>query len=313
MRNDILIGIIITLLNEGKCSYAQLAEKFEVSKKTIQRYMEVLEMAGVPTISHQGRYGGTEIISSFSLENAFFTKQELSRLLTHLKASPLSSLDNIDKQIEEKLELNLKNKPDLIPTNDYIIDYTSWGTTKPNSPLIKFLKEKLNTKQTFSITYVTPSSVVTKRVISPQKLVFKDFKWYLLAYCHKRQEVRIFKLKRIQELTPSNEEFIELNMSQEEIIEHLNNFFASTILELQFKECMLADVEEWLTDITFLTKPNNNGLITIRGTSKLGSALIDKLIASSNSVTVLKPLEVINKIKNKCNEIYQKYNTKAQP
>lgn len=307
MRNDVLIGIIITLLNEGKCSYSYLAEKYEVSKKTIQRYMEVIEMAGVPTISHFGRYGGTEITSSFNLENNFFTKRELARLLTHLHASPLKSLDNLDQEIKEKLELSLKSKTPNAPCDNFIIDYTSWGNTKPTSPLIKFLAERLNENKTYKITYIAPSSVITTRVISPYKLVFKDFRWYLLAFCHKRKEIRIFKLSRIQELLPSTEDFISLSLTEEEILDHLNNFFKSVQLELKVHPSVLPDVEEWLTNTTFPQSSNPDETILVHGTANLSTTLIDKLISYSEFVTVIKPTEVISQIKHKCKLISKKY------
>lgn len=307
MRNDILIGIIITLLNEGKCSYSYLAEKYEVSKKTIQRYMEIIEMAGVPTISHFGRYGGTEITSAFNLENNFFSKQEMDRLLTHIKASPISRIDNLDRSIEEKIELNLKGKKEFLSQDNYIIDYTSWGETNLFSPLIKVLANKLNKEQTFVITYISPSGEKTTRTISPYKLVFKDFKWYLVAYCHTKKEVRIFKFSRIHSLVPSEDEFYPLNLTSEEILGHLNNFFKTITLTIKTDYSTLPDVEEWLKKTIITPVKNEENKIIVKGTASFSSLLIDKLLSFSDKITVLAPSDVIKKIKEKCEKIVKIY------
>lgn len=303
MRNDILIGIVITLLNEGKCSYQKLADKFEVCKKTIQRYMTTLEMAGIPTVSTYGRGGGTEIVGAFNLENIFFTKPEIARLLSHLKSSPLIGLDNIDKQIEEKLEFKYNDVETI--QNNFIIDHTSWGYSKTLPPILKFLSDKIGSNKTFNITYINSNGNLSKRTISPYKIIFKDFKWYLLGLCHTKKEVRIFKLNRIQELEPSEEEFIPLSLTDNEITNHINSSFNMIQLELEINSLVLPDIEEWI-DITEIKALQDNQF-KIVGTTSNNSNLLNKILSYTTNVKLLSPTSILNDLKNKCQTLSKLY------
>lgn len=102
MKLDIEIGIIITLLNKGKTTYSELASKFDVSTRTICRYVSALDTAGIPIVTHTGKNGGIEILNTFKLNNMFFTVQEKMTLIT-----ACSYINNIDmrKSIQDKLLL----------------------------------------------------------------------------------------------------------------------------------------------------------------------------------------------------------------
>lgn len=102
MRLDIEIGIIITLLNRGKLTYKQLSSKFDVSTRTICRYVSVLDTAGIPIITKTGKNGGVEILNTFKLNNMFLSVQEKMTLIT-----ACSHINNPDmrKSIQDKLLL----------------------------------------------------------------------------------------------------------------------------------------------------------------------------------------------------------------
>ena len=74
MKLDRLIGIITTLQQKGKVTAPYLAEKFEVSKRTINRDIETICLAGIPIVTEQGAGGGISIMQVFSLDTTFFTE-----------------------------------------------------------------------------------------------------------------------------------------------------------------------------------------------------------------------------------------------
>ena len=293
MRNDILFGILLTLLQEGKKSYAYLADKFEVSKRTIQRYCLTLEMAGIPTTCSFGRNGGIEILGSFNLDSMFFTKQELKRLQTHLHASPLSKLDNVDKQIEEKLEFQAESKiPDT--TSNFIVDYNSWDEELKLNPLIKVLNSEIDQQKTYKITYLNSNGILSSRVISPYKFILKNSKWYLFAYCHQKQQTRVFKLNRIQDLSPSTETFVKNKLSDAQIKERLNHLFEQIEITIQASPTILPDTLEWLNDYKITYTKNGNALIT--GTATKSYELFAKLLTNSQKLKVIKPQSLIDEL-----------------
>jgi len=100
MRLDIEIGIIITLLNKGQTTYRELSAKFDVSTRTICRYVSVLDTAGIPITTKTGRNGGVRILNTFRLNNMFFSVQEKMALIT--ACSHINNV-NMRKAIQDKL------------------------------------------------------------------------------------------------------------------------------------------------------------------------------------------------------------------
>jgi len=102
MKLDIEIGIIITLLNKGKSTYKELASKFDVSTRTICRYVSALDTAGIPIMTRTGKNGGVEILNTFKLNTMFFTIQDKMTLVT-----ACSYINNVDmrKSIQDKILL----------------------------------------------------------------------------------------------------------------------------------------------------------------------------------------------------------------
>lgn len=285
----------MTLLQEGKRNYNYLAEKYEISKRTVQRYCMALEMAGIPTVCSYGRTGGIEILGSFNLKNMFFTKPELQRLSTHLHASPLSKLDTIDKQIEEKLKFQSGSKVPT-PEPNFIVDYNSWNEELKMNPIISLLNNELELKKCYEITYINSSGVPSTRTISPYKFILKYSKWYLFAYCHKRKECRVFKVNRITGLKPKNIKFIENSYTDSEILEQLNNMFEQIEIKVNVDSSIIPDTLEWINDskITY----NENGSAEIIGTATNSYDLISKIISYSPKLKLLSPESLVTKVKN---------------
>lgn len=301
MKNDILFGILITLLKEGKKSYSNLADKFEISKRTVQRYCNTLEFAGVPIYSSPGKDGGVEIMGTFNLKNMFFTEQELSRILTHLHASPLVKLDNLDQQIEEKL-----NTQTILPNSNFLVDYSTWDEELKLNPLVTMLDNELALKKCYNITYINSNGEISTRVISPHKFILKNSKWYLFAFCHAKQQTRVFKLNRIQGLSPSSEQYVENTLSDDEIKDRLNHLFEQITITIEVSSSALGDALEWLNDYKIEYKKNGNALVT--GTANHSYDLLSKLLTNYKNMKLLSPESLIAEVKQATRQLVSIYN-----
>ena len=90
MKIDRLIGIITILLQQDKITAPELAERFEVSRRTINRDIEDICKAGIPLITTQGYGGGISIDDRYKIDRSFFTDEELQTIFTGLKGIDLS-------------------------------------------------------------------------------------------------------------------------------------------------------------------------------------------------------------------------------
>ena len=308
MRNDLLFGILITLLNEGKCSGPYLARKFDVSVRTIQRYLLMLEMSGIPTYSESGRNGGTRIVGSFSVDNLFFSKQELSRLFLHLDSSPLKGLDSIDEQINTKirfqLQNNLRSDP---PQSNFIIDHTCWCNEPTIKEHITTIQTAINKALDVEIEYNSTTSGQTQRKITPALIINKECRWYFLGFCHKAKSLRLFKISRIHKLSACERENPELTITREDALEHLKNTFKKSEITIETHKNNIDDIRQWLDVLEIKSKDNDQ--LEIHGLALNNSGLIYKLISYETQVKVLKPQELQTKIVSICNSISKSYAT----
>ena len=308
MRNDLLFGILITLLNEGKCTTPYLARKFEVSPKTVQRYLLALEMSGIPTYSELGRHGGTRIVGSFSVDNLFFSKQELSRLFLHLESSPLKGFDSIDQQISEKINFQLKDKMKSEPTQSSIyIDKTCWYEEPSTRQYINNIQTAIKNNLDIKISYNSTTSGYTERTISPSLIINKECKWYIAGYCHKAKELRLFKVSRILSLEICEKAPDTPAISREAAINLVSNSFEKSKIILRTHRNNLTDISQWLEIYELKNKAND--FIEIHGNAINNSGLLHRLLCYENQIQIMYPKELRTKLVSICNSITKIYST----
>lgn len=104
----IVMGIVLELLQKKKTTAQQLAEKYEISTRSVYRYVNSLCAGGFPVITYLGRSGGIGLHPNFSLNNLYFSKNELDLLISLCKSQRKKTPESI--VLCEKLEYIKMNK-----------------------------------------------------------------------------------------------------------------------------------------------------------------------------------------------------------
>ena len=106
MKLDRLLGILTVLLQSDRITALELAEKFEVNRRTIGRDVDTLCQAGIPIVTQQGIGGGISIAEGYKFDKSILTSDELSRIIAALKGiGSVSERSNIER-ILDKLHAN---------------------------------------------------------------------------------------------------------------------------------------------------------------------------------------------------------------
>ena len=100
-----LIGILVDLLQNPKCTARELSEKYEVSTRSIYRYIDLLACNGIPVITTKGAKGGIKIEKNFCLSSNLLSEDEKCYLFSLLQ----NKSDNTSTAIVSKLNLNKRN------------------------------------------------------------------------------------------------------------------------------------------------------------------------------------------------------------
>lgn len=203
MKIDRLIGILTYLLQKEKTTTLELAERFEVSRRTIMRDIDALSQAGIPIFTMQGGDGGIAIMPGYKIDKSVLTTDELQSIITGLKSlDSVSKASNIQRLIEK---LSPENNA-IISLHDHIIIDLSSHYKDSLSEKIGLIKQSITDMKLIEFDYYY-SKGETRRRIEPYFIEFKWTSWYVYGFCIERQDFRLFKLNRLWNLKSTDERF----------------------------------------------------------------------------------------------------------
>lgn len=202
MQESRLFKIVYYLLDKGQATAPELAQRFEVSVRTIYRDIDALSGAGVPIYAEAGRNGGIYLMNDFVLDKAVLSeaeKQEILMALQSINTAQNKSASQTLQKLSALFQLNSENWLE--------VDFSDWGNNAFDKEKFELLKTAIIQRRTVKIQYANSHEEIGERIIEPLKLVYKSKAWYLNAFCTLKQDWRIFKLNRILDLTLLNDRF----------------------------------------------------------------------------------------------------------
>jgi len=201
MQESRLFKIVYYLLDKGQATAPELAEKFEVSVRTIYRDIDALSGAGIPIYAEAGRNGGIHLMKDFVLDKAVLSKEEKQEILAALQSINITK--NSSSQTLQKLSAIFQ----LHSENWLEVDFSGWGNKDFDNEKFELLKSAVVNCTNIKISYADSYEVISERIVQTLKLVYKSKAWYLKAFCTEKQDWRIFKLNRILDIEILNEHF----------------------------------------------------------------------------------------------------------
>lgn len=202
MKESRLFRIIYYVLEKGHSTAPELAEKFEVSIRTIYRDIDVISSAGVPIYATQGKGGGIAISKEFVLTKSLLSEKEKEQILMSLQG--IMAVGGSD---EDELLYKLGSLFQTKNVNWIEVDFSDWMKTNVDQSVFELIKKAIFDKKLLSFQYFGTVDKQTSRKVAPLKLVFKSIDWYVYGYCFLRNDVRFFKLSRIKDIHIEKGEF----------------------------------------------------------------------------------------------------------
>ena len=213
MKIDRLLGILTVLMKKQKVKAKDLAERFEVSLRTIYRDVEDISKAGIPIITYPGGDGGIGIADGFTLDKSVLTREELQSIVLGLKS--LGSI-MMGSQISSLLgKLSPEPNRFIACKDDIIIDLASFYKNSL-APKISLLRQAISEKTIVRFGYYAKNGQ-TKRELEPYFITFKWSAWYLFGYCRLREDFRLFKLNRLTMLELTDAHYVPRTITEEQL------------------------------------------------------------------------------------------------
>ncbi|MEX1376145.1 MAG: YafY family protein [Eubacteriales bacterium] len=192
MKINRLFEIVYILLNSQQVTAKELAERFEVSTRTIYRDIDILSSCNVPVYCSKGKGGGIGLLESGKMDKAMLTTDEQMEILSALQGLKATDIDGHNKVLGKLSTFFNSQRADWIE-----IDFSSFSANSNWKDNFEIIKSGILNLKRVEIEYANMRGEISKRKIEPIKLIFKGVSWYLSAYCLNKNDYRMFKLNRI--------------------------------------------------------------------------------------------------------------------
>lgn len=209
MKADRLIALLLLLQSRRQCSARVLAERLEVSERTIHRDVEALCAAGVPIYAERGPSGGIVLADGYRRALTHFSEEEIRALFVS-GASPLADLDleaGFDRALE-KLHGGLAGVSQRAAEkarSRIHLDRRRWNQPAPSRELLTTVRLAVWDDRRVRIRYEDRNGARSTRIVDPLGLVSKAGVWYLVARCE--DELRSFRIDRVRRAEELRERF----------------------------------------------------------------------------------------------------------
>ena len=300
MKIDRLIGILSILLQKEMTTAPELAEHFEVSRRTINRDIEDLCKAGIPIQTTQGVGGGISIMSGYRMDRTILTSKDMQMILAGLRSLDSVGGSSYYSQLMEKIQAG---SSELVSGKESVlIDLSSWYKATL-APKISMIQDAIETRHLIKFKYFAPSGE-SERTVEPYYVVFKWSSWYVYGWCLKRKDYRLFKLNRMDKVKVTDKEFETRSVPLPDMSAELlypRNIKVRALFDADMKWRL---VEEFGMECYSETKDGN--LLFEEYYSDMEN-LVSWMLTFGDKVEVLEPVEVRVRLKEIADNMSRKY------
>ncbi|WP_127578935.1 helix-turn-helix transcriptional regulator [Paenibacillus koleovorans] len=316
MKLDRLLAITMLLLNRGRVSAKQLADRFEVSLRTVYRDMETINQAGIPIVSYAGTSGGYEIMEQYRLERQYLTVDELRSIVVALKGFGQSlGEDDVDHLLDKVGALMQKSEPTShgagtgVMEEQVVIDLSPWRRNAEAKEKLVHLRQAIRDNRIVHFDYVNGQGEHAGRSCEPMSVVLKGYVWYLYGYCLLRGDFRVFRLSRITKLGLSATRFVRRAIPEGEVLfrweRHPGEPDRCIPLVLAFKPRASAKVHDHYAESQIELQPDGSLLVHAKAPDE--PWLYSILLAFGADVQVIEPAAVAHKLRQLALDIAELY------
>jgi predicted DNA-binding transcriptional regulator YafY len=202
MRAQRLLSILLHLQVNRRMTARDLANKLEVSERTILRDMDALSISGVPVIAERGAGGGWSLIEEYQTKLTGLTPAEIQSLFLARPPELMADLglkqaqDGAWIKLQASLPAGVRQHAQLVQQR-VLIDAKGWRDASESASSLPVLLDGLWRDHQVRFLYESVLSEATRRTVDPLGLVARGSTWYLIAV--RDTELRTYRVSRIKE------------------------------------------------------------------------------------------------------------------
>lgn len=208
-----LLTILELLQTRDMFTGAELAARLEVDRRTVRKYIMMLQDLGIPIETTRGPTGGYHLRPGFKLPPLMLTNDEALAIMLSLIAARRQGipaephvLEGALAKIERVLPASLRLRLQAVQTAVAFVPAPT--TPQPASETVLLLSTAVQKQQRLHLRYQARAEEETERSVDPYGVVSHWQQWYLVGWCHLRRAIRVFRLDRISAVSLEEVTFI---------------------------------------------------------------------------------------------------------
>ncbi|MEL6221961.1 MAG: YafY family protein [Cyanobacteria bacterium J06627_8] len=267
MRIERLLSIVVYLLNRDLASASEMAQRFGVSVRTIQRDMEAIEGAGIPIYAQPGAYGGYGIVEGYKVDRQLLTMDDLYFILTALSGvEDVLQDQRVARTIEKIRTIAPSGSLELLAKRNekLVIDFSLLGTEACRESVFQTVQKAVEQEYVVRLVYLNSHMEESNRVVEPLTIAFRWRSWYLYAWCRLREDYRLFRISRMREAEALPEHFHRRHMTYQEFVGEFHYSSGKFEIVVDFASEVRSQVEECFPKQACHVSPDGTLRVTAR-------------------------------------------------
>jgi predicted DNA-binding transcriptional regulator YafY len=202
-----VLALLELLQTHARLSGAELADRLQVDRRTVRRYITALEELGIPITAERGRDGGYMLVAGFKLPPMMFTEDEALALSVGLLAArglglaqAAPAVESAQSKLERVMPQNLKRR--VRSVDETVTLDLKRPVAPPDNLALAALAAAAQARSRVHLRYRPPQGPPTERDFDAYGLAYMAGRWYTVGMCHLRGGVRSFRLDRIERIEP---------------------------------------------------------------------------------------------------------------
>jgi predicted DNA-binding transcriptional regulator YafY len=308
-----LLSMIFLFQSRRQWTVSELSRELSVSDRTVHRYIGMLEEMGIPLYSERGPYGGFSLLRTYKLPPLIFTPEEATvlfmgvRLVEDIWGTGFhDAVTGVTAKLNNVLPDDIRQQVQRAQRSLVVMTAASRDYS-PFYQLMSTLRNCMAESRQVNLRYHSFSRVETERTVDPYALSFRWGNWYLVGYCHLRDEIRTFRIDRIKHLQALSNGFsiprdFDAKAYLEETMRWENNFQVVVQIEPEAAAEMRERSGEWLQ-----VSDNPDGTVTVQFDVDNLTWAAGWVLSWGRLAKALEPPELITQVKAAATELLKRY------
>ena len=312
---DNMLAIIWMLRSGEKITAKQISEKLEMNIRTVYRYIDTISTSGVPIISEPGHNGGYTLLNNFIEAPLFFDFEEQTSLFhaaVFAEEAGYYGGEALNRAISKLSKYSNQEQETKINQHLTSLEVISRLSSLSMESFLKELEQALADGYSVKILYhKSGEKQLNYRLVDPYRIIYWNNKWYVIGFCHLRNDIRSFRVDRIESLMVTEnkfnrpENFSARDFFMKNLLPTIEDKEGITSLVVNGNESTLNDVcQHWFLG-HYLHERNSNQAVFLLEKDIVHTYIPYLLLPYGKSIQIIEPMSLKKRLVEVLSELIQ--------